>query len=45
MTNNSLQYALNIGHNRKYVSQVAQSVQCLAMAWTTGQSRFDPWQR
>jgi hypothetical protein len=26
-------------------SWVAQSVQCLAMGWTTGRSRFDPWQR
>jgi hypothetical protein len=24
---------------------VAQSVSCLAMDWTTGLSRFDPWQR
>jgi hypothetical protein len=27
------------------VSRVAQSVQCLATAWTTGRLRFDPWQR
>jgi hypothetical protein len=27
------------------VSQVAQSVQCLAMGWKTRQSRFDPRQR
>jgi hypothetical protein len=27
------------------VSGVAQSVQCLAMGWTTGPSRFDPRQR
>jgi hypothetical protein len=24
---------------------IAQSVQCLATDWTTGQLRFDPWQR
>jgi hypothetical protein len=27
------------------MSRVAQSVQCLATGWTTGRSRFDPWQR
>jgi hypothetical protein len=27
------------------VSRVAQPVQCLATGWTTGRSRFDPWQR
>jgi hypothetical protein len=26
-------------------SRVAQSVRCLATGWTTGRSRFDPWQR
>jgi hypothetical protein len=25
--------------------RVAQSVQCLATGWTTGRSKFDPWQR
>jgi hypothetical protein len=28
-----------------YMSQVAQSVYCVAMGWTTGWLRFDPQQR
>jgi hypothetical protein len=28
-----------------YITSVAQSVQCLAIDWTTGRSRFDPRQR
>jgi hypothetical protein len=27
------------------MSWVAQSVQCLAMGWMTGRSRYDPWHR
>jgi hypothetical protein len=29
----------------RYVSPIAQAVKCLATAWTTGRSKFDPRQR